>query len=389
MRRIWLIFSQWVTLALVLGFVVHSFKPHWIQAALQGWIVPQAPTLSEPEPQPTGSPTPPPLSAPPDAGQGFRYAVQTAAPAVVSINASKKARQQKQDEDWLNWFFGPQGQQPQRGMGSGVVVSAEGYVLTNHHVIEGMDEIEVQLHDGRKAKAEVMGRDPESDLAVLKVDMPHLPAITWGDSDALQVGDAVLAIGNPFGVGQTVTSGIVSGLRRHSLGINTFEDFIQTDAAINPGNSGGALVDTQGRLLGINTAIYTRSGGSMGIGFAIPASLARQVLDSLLQDGHVSRGWIGVELQDLSPELAQVLQVPEGSQGSMVRTVLDGGPAQQAGLKVGDVVQSVDGRSVRNMNEMIAAVVALKPGESSTFVLLRKGQQLSLQVQAGQRPKQR
>jgi S1-C subfamily serine protease len=237
---------------------------------------------------------------------------------VVSINTSKNVRANpKANDPWFKFFFGdkapsgsikgqqePTQQQEQMGLGSGVIVSADGYILTNNHVVDGADEIEVILNDSRKAIAKVIGTDPESDLAVLKISLDKLPVIVLGNSDQALVGDTVLAIGNPFGVGQTVTSGIVSALGRNHLGINTFENFIQTDAAINPGNSGGALVDMNGNLLGINTAIYSRSGGSLGIGFAIPVSLAKQVLQDIVKDGSVTRAWIGVEPQDLTPEIA-------------------------------------------------------------------------------------
>ena len=269
-----------------------------------------------------------------------------------------------------------------------MIVSSEGYLLTNNHVIEGADDIEVMLADGRQARAKLIGTDPDSDLAVLKIELDRLPAIAFGDADQLQVGDVVLAIGNPFGVGQTVTSGIVSALGRNQLGINTFENFIQTDAAINPGNSGGALVDTAGNLLGINTAIYSRTGGSMGIGFAIPVSTARQVLEGLIRDGQVTRGWIGVEPRDLTPEIAQTLNLPI-KQGVLITGVLQSGPASAGGLRPGDVVVKIAGAPVANTSQLLNAVAALKPQAVAVIKVQRGEQAIDLNVTVAQRPKAR
>ena len=291
MKRLWLVFAQAVTVLLAAWFVVATLKPQWLgnPRAVPG----STGTISilEAPAAPTGaSPTP----------GSFSAAVRQAAPAVVSINTS--ARHPAANDPWFRFFFGDRGEQQQTGLGSGVIMSPEGYVLTNNHVVEGADEIEVVLPDARRTSAKVIGTDPESDLAVLKISLDKLPVMTLGNSDQLQVGDQVLAIGNPFGVGQTVTSGIVSALGRNQLGINTFENFIQTDAAINPGNSGGALTDIGGHLMGINTAIYSRSGGSMGIGFAIPVSTARQVMASIVRHGQVVRGWIGVVAPSGTPQ---------------------------------------------------------------------------------------
>jgi len=283
-------------------------------------------------------------------------------------------------------FYGDQGDEPQGGLGSGVIVSQSGYILTNNHVVEGADEIEVVLNDSRHTQAKVIGTDPDSDLAVLKIGLDKLPSIVLGNSDSLQVGDQVLAIGNPFGVGQTVTSGIVSALGRNQLGINTFENFIQTDAAINPGNSGGALVDTSGNLLGINTAIYSRSGGSMGIGFAIPVSTAKQVLEGLVKDGQVTRGWIGVEPNDLSPELAETFNV-NAKAGVVITGVLQNGPAAKAGVKPGDVIEAVGDRKIADVTQLLSAVASLKPGVATPFKIQRKSQELVLNVTPGVRPR--
>jgi Do/DeqQ family serine protease len=271
-------------------------------------------------------------------------------------------------------------------LGSGVVVSEEGYILTNYHVVEAADEIEVASNDGRKFKAKVVGTDPESDLAVLRVPADaHLSAITFATTDSLRVGDVVLAIGNPFGVGQTVTSGIVSALGRSHLGINTFENFIQTDAAVNPGNSGGALVDSNGDLIGINTAIYSQNGGSMGIGFAIPVSLARNVMEQIIKSGSVTRGWIGVEVQEITAELAESFRLP-GTDGALIAGVVRGGPAEKAGIKPGDVLLSIDGRKVKDAENMLELIAGLAPGQSSRIALRRDGREVDVQAAIGKRP---
>jgi S1-C subfamily serine protease len=288
MKRTWLLFSQVVTVLVAIYFVVATLQPTWLQRgnirSSAGVSLLQAPST------PAGEVAP----------GSFAPAARKASPAVVSINTSKAVRHPRANDPWFQFFFGDQGPQEQSGLGSGVIISQDGYILTNNHVVEGADDIEVTLTDSRQAKAKVIGTDPETDLAILKIELDKLPVIVLGNSDQVAVGDRVLAIGNPFGVGQTVTSGIISALGRSQLGINTFENFIQTDAAINPGNSGGALVDANGNLLGINTAIYSRSGGSMGIGFAIPVSTAKMVLDGIVKDGKVTRGWIGVEPNELA-----------------------------------------------------------------------------------------
>ncbi len=375
MKRTWLLFSQAVTLLLAAYFVVATLKPEWLQkhSSLGGVVsVVQAPAGA---------------AALPAAGS-LSAAAKKAAPAVVSINTSTAAQRPAHSNDpWFRFFFGDQNSgQPQIGLGSGVIVSAEGYVLTNNHVVEGADEIEVTLNDGRHAHGTVIGTDPDTDLAVLKIELDNLPVIVLGNSDALLVGDLVLAIGNPFGVGQTVTSGIVSALGRNQLGINTFENFIQTDAAINPGNSGGALTDVNGNLEGINTAIYSRSGGSMGIGFAIPVSTAKQVLEAIVKEGKVTRGWIGVEPNDLSPELAETFGV-KASQGVIITGVLQNGPASKAGIRPGDVITGVGEKNVGNVQELLASVASLKPGNASRFKLQRGTDKIEMDVTPGLRPK--
>jgi serine protease DegQ len=392
MRKTWLVFSQAVTVALAVLFVVATLKPDWLQRR-PGSVLP-APTAIVQAPAPAAAAS---VAAQAPAASGgvasYAAAARRAAPAVVSITASKMPpRIQRGDDPWLQFFFGDRARQQQRspqvGLGSGVIASAEGYLLTNNHVVAGADDIEVQLTDGREARARVIGTDPDTDLAVLKIDLDRLPVIEFGDADRLQVGDVVLAIGNPFGVGQTVTAGIVSALGRDQLGINTFENFIQTDAAINPGNSGGALVDTTGALLGINTAIFSQSGGSLGIGFAIPANLARQVMEGLIRDGRVTRGWIGVEPRDLTADIARTLNLPV-QQGVLITGVLQSGPASAGGMRPGDVVVKVAQRPVQNTAQLLNAVAALKPQEVAVIAVQRGDREIDLNVTVGLRPKAR
>ncbi|MFC3686600.1 trypsin-like peptidase domain-containing protein [Hydrogenophaga luteola] len=372
MKRIWLLFAQTVTVAVAVLFVVGTLKPHWLDRRN---VLPTVVPVVE---------SPGPISEEASA-TSFREAAKRASPAVVSINTSKAPDQTQMADPWFRFFFGEQGQgQPQAGLGSGVIVSEAGYILTNNHVIEEADQIEVVLNDGRRSTAQVIGTDPETDLAILKISLGNLPVITLGNSEALFIGDQVLAIGNPFGVGQTVTSGIVSALGRTQLGINTFENFIQTDAAINPGNSGGALVDIHGHLMGINTAIYSRSGGSMGIGFAIPTSTARSVMDAIVRDGKVTRGWIGVEPQDLTPELAESFSIPSGT-GVIITGVLQNGPAAQAGIRPGDVVTQVGDKPVSNVSQLLSAVAALAPGVPSSLEIVRKDGKQRIQITPGKR----
>ena len=373
MKKLWLFFSQAVTVFVAAWFVIATLQPQWLAAPAPPPAV-SAP-LVLPAPQVSAAAQPGSLAA----------AVRRAAPAVVSINTSRITRHPFADDPWFRLFFGQQGSQSQSGLGSGVIMSADGYVLTNNHVVQEADHIEAVLADGRRASARVIGADPESDLAVLKIDLPDLPVMTPSDSDRIEVGDRVLAIGNPFGVGQTVTSGIVSALGRDQLGINTFENFIQTDAAINPGNSGGALTDEQGRLLGINTAIYSRSGGSLGIGFAIPVNVARQALQDIVQNGRVVRGWIGVESTALTPDLAENLGAAS-AQGAIITGVLNGGPAARAGMRPGDVVTRINGRPIRTVAELRSGITALRPGTAATFTALRQGQNVEMQLVPGLRP---
>lgn len=292
------------------------------------------------------------------------------------------------NDPFFRRFFGDPSEEDSArvsSLGSGVLVTADGMVLTNHHVVEAADGIEIALSDGRKLPARIVGTDPDTDLAVLQATGPNLSAITFGDSDSLRVGDLVLAIGNPFGVGQTVTMGIVSALGRSHLGLSTFENFIQTDAAINPGNSGGALIDTAGNLVGINSAIYSRSGGSMGIGFAIPSSLAKQVMEQIIASGSVTRGWIGVEVQELSAELAESFKLSR-AEGTIIAGVLRGGPADRAGIRLGDILTHVDGRKVADTSSMLNLIAELKPGRTTLLTIFRDGQPKEVSVVVGKRP---
>ena len=375
MRKLWLLFSQTITVFLAAYFVVLTLKPQWLdrRPSLSSVAVLQAPAAGQRNTNAVGS---------------FSSAAKIASAAVVSINTSKlAAKSPHSDDPWFKFFYGDQGRnEPQGGLGSGVIISESGYILTNNHVVEGADEIEVILNDTRKAIAKVVGTDPDTDLAILKIELDKLPVIVLGNSESLQVGDPVLAIGNPFGVGQTVTGGIVSALGRNQLGINTFENFIQTDAAINPGNSGGALVDVNGALMGINTAIYSRSGGSMGIGFAIPVSTAKQVLEGIVKDGQVTRGWIGVEPQELNPELAETFNVKVKS-GVIITGVLQNGPAAQAGIQPGDVIVAVDGKAVSTVSELLGAVAGLKPGTAAPLSVLRRDGKTEIAVTPSKRPR--
>ena len=388
MRKAWLLFSQTVTIAVALLFVVATLKPQWLGRGTDplGVGAPAA-TAIVPLPAPVQNVA---LIGPGTAATGYSVAAKRASPAVVSITASRAPQRGRTDDPMYRFFFGDRARQMpeerQVGLGSGVIVSPAGYLLTNNHVIEGADDVEVLLGDGRSAKARTIGSDPESDIAVLKIDLDKLPVIAFGDADRLQVGDVVLAIGNPFGVGQTVTSGIVSALGRNSLGINIFENFIQTDAAINPGNSGGALVDVGGNLVGINTAIFTRSGGSMGIGFAIPVSTARMVLEQIVKNGGVTRGWIGVEVQEITPAVAESFRL-QSTRGALIAGVLRGGPADKAGMKPGDVLVEVEGRPVADPTSMLNLVAALAPGNSARLKLKRAGKDLDASVTVGRRPK--
>jgi serine protease DegQ len=378
MRRTWLLFSQAVTVALAVLFVVVTLKPEWLGRAPVA-VLPQIVSLQTSAPLPSVAAS--------SAGLGYSDAARRASGAVVSITANRAPERDGPPADpWHRFFYENQASmQPQVGLGSGVILSAEGFLLTNSHVVEGADEIEVRLSDGRQAAAKLVGTDPDTDLAVLKIDLDKLPVVTLGRIERLQVGDVVLAIGNPFNVGQTVTAGIVSALGRSQLGLSTFENFIQTDAAINPGNSGGALVDATGLLVGINTAIYSRSGGSLGIGFAIPVDIAQQVMEGLIRDGSVIRGWIGVEMRDITPEFAESFKLPSTS-GVLIAGVFQNGPADAAGLQPGDVVTAVNDVALGGPNQFMNFVAGLKPQTATKLQVWRNGKTLNTTVTVGRRP---
>ncbi len=381
LRKLWLIFAQTATVCVAVIFIVTTLKPEWLGplGAPHGLL--QAPT---------GLPTI-------EIGRAatvnsYNDAVKKAMPAVVNIFTSKEVRVSNNpflNDPLFRQLFGDRfGSRTEQvaSLGSGVIVSADGYILTNNHVVDSADEIEIALSDGRKSTARLVGGDPETDIALLKIDLPNLPVIAFGNSDDAHVGDVVLAIGNPFGVGQTVTMGIVSATGRTHLGINTFENFIQTDAAINPGNSGGALVDSNGNLLGINSAIFSRSGGSLGIGFAIPAATAKQIMDALAKSGQVVRGYIGVEPQDVTPELAEAFKLSR-KDGAIVRGLQRGGPADKAGIKVSDILIAVDGTPVKDTTTMMNLVAQLMPGSKARLTVLRNNKEMEIEVAVGKRPR--
>ena len=385
-NRLWLLFAQTVTILFAVWFIAATLKPNWISGQGVGSIVDSV-TLKEGTYE-SNSLNP----------GSYHDAVKRSMPAVVNIFTSKvsakpktrKGNKQNPADPLFKFFFGDQApdEEPISSLGSGVLVSPEGIILTNHHVINDADEIDIALADGRKVKAKVVGSDPETDIAVLKIEAKQLPApITLGKIESVRVGDVVLAIGNPFGVGQTVTSGIVSAMGRDHVGINTFENFIQTDAAINPGNSGGALIDTRGNLIGINTAIFSNNGGSMGIGFAIPVSLAKQVMESILKNGSVTRGWIGVEPQNLSKELSESLGLPGNTEGVLISGVLEGGPAARGGVKPGDVLTTVNGNKIKDVKQLLNQIAQIGPGNEASLRIFRKDKELELKIQTGKRPK--
>lgn len=375
LKKLWLTFSQALAVLLALYFITEVLRPEWVPDLLQ---------------------KPAHQIAQPEGVAGYRNAVEKAMPAVVNIFTSKRAMDIPKhpffEDPEIRKFFGDELDEqldPDNqiaGSGSGVIVNSDGLIVTNQHVVESADEIEVGLNDGRTAKAELVGTDPETDLAVLRIKMEDLPALQFAADDNVRVGDVVLAMGNPFGVGQTVTMGIVSALGRNKVGINTFENFIQTDAAINPGNSGGALVDTAGNLLGINTAIYSRSGGSLGIGFAIPAKTVQGVLNQIVRTGTVTRGYIGVEQQNITEELASAFDLPQ-REGVIIAGIVKDGPADKAGLKVGDILLKLDEQKITDTTQMLNQIAGYAPGDKKSVELLRDGKIETLDIEIGVRPK--
>jgi len=381
MRKLWLLFAQTTTVALGVLFIIALFKPDLLRWQPQ----PQSLTIQQAQQASTGRLAP---------SESFAPSAKKVIPSVVNIFTQQTVRNPANpalEDPVFRYFFGdrldPRPRQASN-LGSGVIVSSNGYILTNHHVVEAADEIQVALADGRALPARVVGADPETDLAVLKIDATGLPAITFAQAESLKVGDWVLAVGNPFGVGQTVTAGIVSALGRTHLGINTFENFIQTDAAINPGNSGGALVDSAGNLVGVNSAIYSRTGGSQGIGFAIPVSIARQVMEQIIKTGSVTRGWVGIEVQDLTPELADSFGL-KNAEGALIAGVLKSGPADAGGIRPGDILLAVDGKAVVDSASLLNLIADLKPGVNAQLRVTRKQKLLDLKIQVGRRPMQR
>ncbi len=322
----------------------------------------------------------------------YADAVSKAQPAVVNISTSKRVLEKSSpfiDEPILRRFFGlneaPRRQKIMSSLGSGVIISPSGYILTNNHVISGADEIKVALADGREGIATVVGTDPETDLALLYIDIPDLPVITIANTDNIRVGDVVLAIGNPFNIGQTVTKGIISALGRPETDLSSFVDYIQTDAAINPGNSGGALINAFGDLVGINTAIYSTSGGSHGIGFAIPIFIAKQVVKELVQHGQVIRGWVGIEPKELNPALASALNLPD-IDGLLVLGIFKQGPAHQAGILPGDIITQINGIKINEPRAAINMISAMSPGDRATIHVIRQHKPVDFLVVVGARP---
>lgn len=377
MRKYWLLFAEFVTITLAILFVVSLVRPDWNPwkrslVAIRESVAPAESADRNPK------------------VSSHSEAAKKAMASVVNISSSKRQRGNRNHpllNDPLYRRFFPEGQvEAQASLGSGVVVSEDGYILTNEHVIESAREIQVALTDGRVFPAKVVGADADTDLAVLKVEGAKLTPIIFGQSDRSQVGDIVLAIGDPFGFGNTVTMGIISALGRNRLGVNNYENFIQTDAAINPGNSGGALVDVNGHLIGINSIIYSQSGGSQGIGFAIPVSMAKNVMEQIIAKGSVTRGWIGVDVGDVTPDLAESLNL-KTARGAAIAGVQDGGPADKAGVKAGDVLVQVNGKPVIDSIAARGFISDLAPGTRANMVFIRKEREVSIQIQIGKRPR--
>jgi serine protease DegQ len=380
MRKLWLVFAQAVTITLAALFVVSLVKPDWL--AWRGRVV----EVREAAGTATTQPLP---AAPPGRSLSFSDAARKAIPSVVNISATRQVRRRNPllEDPAFQRFFGERFSLPpetQLSLGSGVIVSREGYILTNDHVVEGVTEIQVTLHDGRTVIGKTVGTDPDTDLAVVRINTQGLTAITFGQSENARVGDLVLAIGDPFSVGQTVTMGIISAVGREIAPANPFGRFIQTDAAINPGNSGGALVDTNGNLIGINTLIFSRSGGYQGIGFAIPVSLAKRVMEQIIETGSVTRGWFGVDVADISPELAESLGL-KGTRGAIVGAIERGSPAEKGGLRLGDVIVAINGKAVPDVSSALNAIAEMAPGRSVPVRVVRRNQEVTVDVTVGKR----
>jgi serine protease DegS len=368
-----------VLLGLIIALLILLVKPQWLSAT----VIAKQDSLTENETVASSDNFSGPVS--------YSTAVDRAAPAVVNIFTQRIVKEKKHsllDTPFLKRFFKNQDQPEERmqsSLGSGVIMNTAGYILTNYHVISGADKILISLHDGREIEAKLIGSDAEVDLAVLKINLPDLPYIRIAESGPVNIGDVVLAIGNPFGVGQTVTMGIISALGRNQLGLNTYEDYIQTDAAINPGNSGGALINAHGYLVGINAAIYSQSGGSQGIGFAIPANSAAQVLADITQFGKTIRGWMGIEVQEATPALLTNLSLPNALEGLLVTGLSLNGPAQQSGLMIGDIITRLNNKDSFSAKSAMNQIGSLRPGESISIDFIRSGRKQSTVAISGKR----
>ena len=386
MHKLWLIFAQTATICLAALFVISTLRPELLPWKMNSSAVTNTVTLKEAASHKEAS-----ISSSSNFNS-FSNVAKKVMPSVVSVFTTQEVKVPSHpllNDPMFRRFFGDRfEEQTQRksGLGSGVIVSPEGYILTNHHVVAAADEIGVELADGRKAKANIIGSDPETDLAVIKINMKGLPSVTFGHSDQAKVGDIVLAIGNPLGIGQTVTMGIISALGRKQRGINTYVDFIQTDAAINQGNSGGALVDATGNLIAINTMIISQTGGSVGIGLSIPTTVAKPIMEQIIQTGSVTRGWIGVAVQDLTPELAESFKL-NNVNGALIAGVKENGPAGRAGIKLGDLMIAVEGKTVTNSSDVLDLIAALPPGQTATFTVMRNQVDKSVEISIGIRPK--
>ena len=380
MRTLWLVFAQAVTATLAVIFVVSLVKPEWMS-----WRHPVV------ELQESSAPATPPLAAvslPGGRATSYSEAANKAMPSVVNISATRQVQRRNPltDDPAFQRFFGERFNLPpetQLSLGSGVIVSREGYILTNDHVVDGVSDIQVTLQGGRTLPGKIVGTDPETDLAVVRVSASGLTPITFGHSETTRVGDVVLAIGDPFMVGQTVTMGIVSAVGRE-ISANPFGSFIQTDAAINPGNSGGALVDVNGDLIGINTLIFSRSGGYQGIGFAIPVGLAKRVMEQIIEAGGVTHGWLGIEVTDITPELAESLGL-KVRQGAIVGAIEHGSPAEKGGMKLGDVIVAVNGTAVPDTTATLNRIAEMQPGKSVPVKVLRRDREMQLDLMVGKR----
>jgi serine protease DegQ len=380
-RKLWLVFAQAVTLTLAVLFVVSLVKPEWLAWRAQVVEVREAVPSTGGAAQQVGI-------APPGRPFSFSDAARKAIPSVVNISATRQVRRRNPliDDPAFQRFFGERFNLPpetQLSLGAGVIVSREGYILTNDHVVEGVSDIQVTLHDGRTVIGKTVGTDPDTDLAVVRISAQGLTPVTFGQSDQAKVGDVVLAIGDPFSVGQTVTMGIVSAVGRE-ITTNPFGSFIQTDAAINPGNSGGALVDAKGNLIGINTLIFTRSGGYQGIGFAIPVGLAKRIMEQIIETGSVTRGWFGIDVMDVTPELAESLGL-KVTHGVIVGAIERGSPADRSGVKLRDVILSIDGKPVADTATLLKSIAAMPPGKSVPVKVLRQERELAFDVVVGRR----